>query len=251
MTWPLRVMIGPISFYSSGLLLFLGLFWGGFIFWRKGREEGIEEEKLMDIWLGAAIISFIVSRAWLVLSRWEEFNHWYRILFFTKFPGLAYEGALLGFWLGVLALGFRSKMKLWCLVELAIFGQVIMEIFGRLGQPITWQTSGVLVLAILYQLLVKWEKEYRNFDWYKGGQSEAEPGFLTAVYLIGLGGVNFGLSWLNRPSWFWLVLVVVGVLILMFRSGKLFRAGKKPAESNLKTMPRFKLKRKKRGFDFK
>lgn len=237
--WPTLISIGPIIIYSFGVFLALGIFFGGFVFWQKARQEGINEEELIDGWLTAGIVSLITARAWFVLVNWSEFNHWYRIIFLTKFPGLAYEGALIGFWLALIFWIYKKQWNFWQILEVAIFSELIMEIFGWLG---TWLARGKLVLPkelflaaglfLSYKLLHKWEKQYR---------SNFKPGFLVAVYLIILGTANvmvrMGLG---------IVLISGGLLLLLNRWDKLTELIKHKPEKKPD-----KIKRKKLGFDFK
>ena len=72
--WPVIMSWGPIAIKSFGVMLFLGLFFGGFIFWQKGREEGVEEEKLMDVWLMTGLASLLFARVGFILDHWVEMS---------------------------------------------------------------------------------------------------------------------------------------------------------------------------------
>lgn len=240
--WPTLIAIGPVSIHSFGLMLFLGLFFGGFVFWQKGREEGVSEESLMDSWLVSGLAGLAAARAWMVLAHWPEFNNWYRILFLTKFPGLAYEGAFLGFWLAIIIWVLRKKWAFWPMLEVTVFSQLIVEIFGWLGQWLAagnlkfpWQLILVISLIGIYWLMKVWEKKYREFS---------QPGFLAAVYLLGLGLLQLAL----RSRWLGGVLILFGLLLLLERTGRLSRPKIKQEKIKLLEV---KPSRKKLGFDFK
>lgn len=240
--WPTLIAIGPIAIHSFGLMLFLGLFFGGFVFWQKGREEGAGEDSLMDGWLISGLAGLLSGRAWMVLAHWPEFNNWYRILFLTKFPGLAYEGAFFGFWLGMIIWILKKKWAFWPMLETAVFSQLIVEVFGWLGQFLAvgnlkfpWQMIGAIGLIGLYRLLKFFEKKYRLFS---------KPGFLAAVYSLGLGLLQLGL----RSRWLGGILIVLGLLLLLERTGRLNR----PKVKTEKVKPiAIKSTRKKLGFDFR
>ena len=173
----------------------------------------------------------------MVLAHWPEFNSWYRILFLTKFPGLAYEGAWFGFWLGMIIWILKKKWLFWPILEAAVFSQLIVEVFGWLGQFLAagnWKFPRELIWVIgltgLYRLLKFWEKKYRGFS---------KPGFLAAVYLWGLGLLQLVL----RSKWLGGGLIILGLLLLLERTGRLNRPKVKPEK--------VKLTRKKLGFDFK
>ena len=251
--WPTLIAIGPIAIHSFGLMLFLGLFFGGFVFWQKGREEGAAEDSLMDGWLISGLVSLLAARVWMVLAHWPEFNSWYRILFLTKFPGLAYEGAFFGFWAAMIIWILRKKWVFWPMLEVAVFSQLITEVFGWLGQFLAvgnlkfpWQLIWAIGLVGLYRLLKFFEKKYRGFGWYKAAQAEARPGFLVAVYLWGLGLLQLTL----RSKWLGGALIILGLLLLWERTGRLNKPKVKP-EKIKPIKVKEKPTRKKLGFDFK
>lgn len=240
--WPTLIAIGPITIHSFGLMLFLGLFFGGFVFWQKGREEGVGEDSLMDGWLVSGLAGLLAARAWMVLAHWPEFNSWYRILFLTKFPGLAYEGAFFGFWLGMIIWILKKKWVFWPLLEVAVFSQLVVEMFGWPGQWLAagnlkfpWQIIGTIGLIGLYRLLKFFEKKYRSFS---------QPGFLAAVYLLGLGLLQL----IFRSRWLGGVLIISGLLLLLERTGRL---SKSKVKSEKVKLIKVKSTRKKLGFDFK
>ncbi|MBU1499522.1 prolipoprotein diacylglyceryl transferase [Patescibacteria group bacterium] len=240
--WPTLIAIGPIAIHSFGLMLFLGLFFGGFVFWQKGREEGAGEDSLMDGWLISGLVSLVLARIWMVLGHWPEFNSWYRILFLTKFPGLAYEGAFFGFWIAMIIWILKKKWAFWPMLEAAVFSQLVVEMFGWLGQFLAvgnlkfpWQIIWLIGLMVLYRLLKFWEKKYRGFS---------KPGFLAAVYLWGLGLLQLVL----RSRWLGGALIIFGLLLLLERTGKLSKS--KVKSEKVKPI-KVKSTRKKLGFDFK
>lgn len=281
--WPTLISLGPIAIHSFGVMVFLGVFLGGFIWWQRGKEEGMEEDSLIDIWLTAGVISLITARIGQILSHWQDFGaSWYKMVFFTKFPGLSYEGAWLGAILTLIILVLKKGWNMWQALDLGVLALVMVEIFSWLGALLAGSNLGkatgwwwglkfpgvetsrqpvqilwFIGLWLLYRLLAKWEKTYRSFNWYQQENGEAKPGLLLSVYLIVLGLLKLSLGFLTDikelsyglglNQWFGVILMIGGGLILLFRSGKLNELKLKTATVKLK--PR--LKRKKRGFDFK
>jgi len=284
--WPTLISIGPLAIHSFGLMLALGVFFGGFVLWQKGREDGFEEDFVMDSWFVAGLSGLVGGRIWHILINWPIFQgSWYKMIFLTKFPGLAYEGVLLGAILGVTIFCLRKKWNVWQFGEAVVFGYLLVEIFGwigsflggsNLGKATTWwwgigfpgveykrhpvQLLLLIIFVGLYIFLRRLEKEYRSFSWYQQKKGESQPGFLIAVYLIIIGVVRLGLSYLAEgvSRWFVLMMILSGGLILLFRSGifvKLLDKPKKKKETKIKekklTVKSKLKKRKKQGFDFK
>lgn len=178
----------------------------------------------------------------MVLAHWPELNSWYRILFLTKFPGLAYEGAFFGFWMAMIIWILKKKWAFWPMLEATVFSQLIVEVFGWLGQFLAvgslkfpWQLIWAIGLVGLYRLLKFFEKKYRSFS---------QPGFLAAVYLLGLGLLQL----IFRSRWLGGVLIISGLLLLLERTGRLNRPKVKLEKVRAEKV---KPTRKKLGFDFK
>jgi phosphatidylglycerol:prolipoprotein diacylglycerol transferase len=280
--WPTVFSIGPVALHSFGLLVALGVFFGGFVLWQKTREEGFDEEAVMDSWLIAGLSALLLGRLVYVLLNWDWFGgSWYKILFLTKFPGLSYEGVWLGAVLAAWGFCLVKKWDVWRYSEAAVLAWLTAEIFAwggsflagsNLGRPTNWwwglsfpgvdsrrqpvHLLFILLLFLLTRLLKKWEKEYRGFKWYQQKKGEALPGFLLAIYLMGLGLIRFGLgfwlegrrlSWgLSLTQWFGLVLALGGGLLLLVRSGIKIDLRRKPRLARNREKP----SRIKTGFDY-
>jgi prolipoprotein diacylglyceryltransferase len=285
--WPTIVSVGPLAVQSFGLLLALGIFFGGFVWWQKGREEGFKEEELMDVWILAWIVGFVTSRIWHVVTNWGLYEgSWYKMIFITKFPGLSYEGA----WVGVIAMivyqAMRKKWDLAKLLEISVFSLLIVEMLGTvgsflagssLGKETSWwwgvlfpgveirrhpsQLLWALALGGLFILLRKLEKEYRSFKWYQNEKGEGKTGLLIAGYLISVSLLKSVFSLVTEVNW-WFTgsMFVLGLVVLGERMGKKNKKSKfEQSESPLiveKKVDKIQSKdrkiiRKKKGFDFK
>lgn len=232
--WPTLISLGPVSIHTFGVVLFLGLFLGGFSLWRRSKEEGWEEAAVMDTWLTAGVAALVVGRLGFIALNWQLFGaSWYKMLFLTKFPGLSAGFAWLGAVAALAVIALIRRFNFWLFVEAAVPALLLVETavwlgnwFGGSGEARV-QLIGASASALIYLLLNYWEKIYRNFGW-------AKPGFVLAAYLILVGGLKLVLRY-----WWWGGLTVLtGVLIFFVRSG-----------INL-PVPKLKANRKKRGFDY-
>ncbi len=262
--WPTLVSVGPVSIHSFGVLLFLGVFFGGFKLWRRSKDEGWDEAAVMDSWLFAGAGALLVGRIAYILLHLSAFGgSWYKMIFLTKFPGLSAEGAWLGGVIVLLTLALKKRFDCWHFAEAVVPALLLVEIFARLGSFLAGSQMGkiapaglgltfpgageprwpvqliwVFGLFLVYLLINFWEKHYRSFGW-------AKEGFLAAVYLLLLGGLKIGLSFLEEQpvmgGWWGAGLMVGGGLILLLRSGITIKAPAIKAKEP---------KRKKHGFDY-
>ena len=241
--WPTLITLGSVNFHSFGVMVFLGLWFGGFKLWRRAKEEGWDEAAIMDSWLLAGAAALIFGRLGFIVSRWGEFGgSWYKMIFLTKFPGLSAEGAWLGGVTALMILAFKKRFDLWHFAEAAVPALLIVEMFTRVGSFLAGSNLGpvqlmwALALVLVYWLINYWERHYRGFGW-------AKEGFLVAVYLMLLGGLKIGLGFFEERSgqWWGIGFMSFGGLILILRSGITIKV---PAQKAKKP------KRKKRGFDY-
>ncbi|HKZ35318.1 MAG TPA: prolipoprotein diacylglyceryl transferase family protein [Patescibacteria group bacterium] len=278
--WPTLISVGPIAIHSFGILIFLGVFFGGLAVWTKGREEGFEEEAIMDAWLISGLVSLVVGRLGYILTHWPDFGlSWYKMLFVTKFPGLSFESVVMG---ALLSLSFFAIIKKWSVfkwLEVAVLGITTVMIWGFAASFLAGSNLGIVVngwwglpfpgvdgrrlpvqliwalgLWLGLRLLRKWEQQYRRFSWYQHDKDEARPGFVLGVFLIILGLMRLGLSFvtdvqvwrgpLSLDAWWGLSFAICGVLIILIRSGITIKVPVR--ESKPKTSVRKKI-----GFDFK
>lgn len=301
--WPTLISIGPIAIHSFGVMLAVGFFIGGFSLWKRGNDEGLDEEKVMDAWLVIGILAFVLARIGYVLDNYGDFgSSLYKILFVTKYPGLSMQGAMLGVGIALVWQGVKNKWNVFDWLEMNVFSLVIFEIWAHvgsflagsnLGKETTWfwglnfpgveikrhpvDLIWILVLWIAYKRLLKWEKEYRSFSWYQQSKGESKSGFLIASYLMMLGllKIVIGLitdtrtnSWgISLAQICGLILLVLGSLILVDRSGIKIVLSKLKVAKQEEDKSRLKLKtaeakpvkvksrrinkRKKKGFDYK
>lgn len=109
--FPIIFSIGPITIYSFGFLLAIGLLVYIFSGWRRLRELGLVEEKVVDFLLLSILLMFVAGRLSYGLVNLSEFGPEVpRWLLIGRWPGLALNGLLLGM---VLALCWYAKKRAW------------------------------------------------------------------------------------------------------------------------------------------
>ncbi|MFC1790016.1 prolipoprotein diacylglyceryl transferase [Patescibacteria group bacterium] len=234
--YPILFQIGQFSFSSIGVSLSLGFFICFFICWRRLRELGFNEEKIVDSFLLASLSGFIFARIIFALANWPRFGFnlaaW---LYFPSFPGFSLWGAMSGFFVGFWFFSKKEKWSFYKLADQLVFGICLFALFAQIGMFLDGSNLGKetsalwglyfpgdmvrrqpvsLFEAIFYLgigiLLLKIERAWRGWEWYKS----QKDGFLFFLFFILLGFFKFSLAFL-KPVGVYSSLVekIVGLII--------------------------------------
>ena len=272
--FPVLFSFGSFSISTLGVLSFLAFLVGLFLFWRRGKEEGLEEEKLLDLAFLGAFLGLITGRLGFILEHWPQFNwnlsYW---LDFQKHGGFSFWAGVGGEILLLWFLRKKTKWDFWIVSDMLIFSVIVAQVLVRLGQFLDGSFIGKSTdLAIglgfpgiegkrfpvqlfeaafaggLYFWLKHLEKQYRLFTWYQDKRGEAQPGFLVLTYLFFYSGFRFLLDffrefviyWGNLAISQWLALL--GLAAAMF--GFFYKMGrvKDLAQALVKTKTKIKIK---------
>ena len=248
--------IGPFCLRSLSVMLALGFFVTGLIFFRKVREEHYLEMEAFDGFLLSLIAGFIVGRLAFVGLHFSQFGFslwkWFDI---STYPGVVGTAAIIG--AGWYLFRYSRKFtddtfELLDIWTISVAGGLFVVWLGMfldgasLGNatalPIGVRFPGLLEPHVPIQLFValfflllafylQWvEFRYRTYSWYRSGKKSAQSGFLVSVSIILCSLLWVGLSFL-RPAQLVvagvpldtglaLAGVIVGVLLLFLRSGR-------------------------------
>lgn len=117
--YPILFHLGPITVYSFGLFLIIAYLLATFIFWKEGKRQGYNEEKLLDLSLIALIAAFIGGRAFFVFTNYKSFHgNWQSVLTFWE-GGSTFYGVVIGVLMVVFLV---SKKWKWPFLQIADFG---------------------------------------------------------------------------------------------------------------------------------
>jgi phosphatidylglycerol:prolipoprotein diacylglycerol transferase len=98
--YPVLLTLGPATIYTFGAFLFFGFFLASFIIWRRLRDQGWEEEKIIDFLFLAALAGLIISRIFFVATNFDlgkDFFGWplSRLFFLGGGYGCGFSDGLL------------------------------------------------------------------------------------------------------------------------------------------------------------
>lgn len=129
---PILFKIGPITIYTYGVMVALGIFFGSLILVKLAEREGIPREDVVDTAFWSVVAGFIGARIFFFLYNPEYLKPWYRIFFLWEGGLVWYGGVILG---GLTAIYFVRKRKIpaWKLADVVSIALSVGLGFGRIG----------------------------------------------------------------------------------------------------------------------
>ncbi len=129
---PILFKIGPITIYTYGVMVALGIFFGSLILVRLSEKEGIKREDVIDTAFWSVIAGVIGARLFFFLYNPEYLNPWYRVLFIWQGGLVWYGGVLFG---ALTAIYFirKRKIPIWKFADIVSIALSVGLGFGRIG----------------------------------------------------------------------------------------------------------------------
>ncbi len=254
--YPLLISVGPIAIRTASLFVFIACIAAGFIYWRRGREEHYQEDQLFDVFVVAILSGMIASRVGFVLVNFQEFGFqildWINIIvrpgfdthigmLFASYIFYKKSGAnkwdqfeILDFWATAVACGL-------IFINIGLFfdgsgsgfptsmpwGVQFPNLFEPAHPAQLYLSLGYI---LLFWYLSRVEFRYRTFAWYRAGKKTAQTGFVFAVFLICsslwelimtfLRPTRFGIGGMILEQLVFVILILFGIGLLYFRSGR-------------------------------
>lgn len=142
--FPILFNFGPVTIYSYGFFIALAYLGSAYLFWKEGKKQGYQEEKLLDFSIITLVAALIGGRILYVLINYEQFsNRLIKIVYFWE-GGFAYYGSLMV----VLLVGtyFIRKWR-WSFLQIADIGALaglVAIFFGKIGSFLSGNDYGTL-----------------------------------------------------------------------------------------------------------
>lgn len=255
--WPIIFSIGQFELRTFSLFAFLAVFFGGYFFWKRGREEHYSEMELFDGFIVSLLFGFFLGRLFYIFLNIDQMGmnliRWVDIF---SYPG---TNSVVMYVSAAIYMYRFSLKKNWDVFEVLDFGVgafTLSQLFVWLGLfldgtgfgtqtnlPVGMIFPGVfekhhplqLYFTIFYFALFVYlsqvEYKYRTFQWYRHGKKTAQTGFLTSVFFILLGLFSFLMSFISLPTFvvsgirldfiFSILAFLFGLLLLGLRSGRI------------------------------
>jgi phosphatidylglycerol:prolipoprotein diacylglycerol transferase len=129
---PILFKIGPITIYTYGVMVALGIFFGSLALMKLAEKEGLNTKDIADTAFWSVIAGMVGARLFFFLYNPEYLNPWYRIFFFWQGGLVWYGGVIFG---AITAIYFIKKRKIpvWKFADITSIALSIGLGFGRIG----------------------------------------------------------------------------------------------------------------------
>jgi phosphatidylglycerol:prolipoprotein diacylglycerol transferase len=245
---PLLFSIGPINFYTFAFFLAIGFFLSSFLIWRRLRDLGIDEEKIIDLILLASLVGLVFSRIFFIVQNLSLLgfkpDHW---LLINQYPGFSFWGGMGGVLLTVFGFSRKENLDAWQVIDEFVYGLMPLLVLVQIGaffdgsgfgKPTTmpWGIYVVgslvkrqplpLVMAlaflILWFFLIRIERHWRTWEWY---QSKAY-GLVTLLFVLIVMLINFLVAFWREGLLYWhwleiglsLIFAILTIIMIYLRS---------------------------------
>jgi phosphatidylglycerol:prolipoprotein diacylglycerol transferase len=130
---PILFRLGSLNIYAYGFFVAIGFILGFFIAFRRGREEGIPFERMVDLLFCVVFFAIIGSRSLFVLINFEHYRDYPLQIFRIWEGGLVFYGGLI---LAVaVSFGYLrwNRLPVWKFADLFSPSIALGLFFGRIG----------------------------------------------------------------------------------------------------------------------
>lgn len=189
--FPILFSIGEVTIRSFGLFLLLAFFCCLYIVWKRTREEGLPEERVIDVFFLAIGALIVFGRLGYVLANWPVFQADFgRMVLFFRYPGLSFSFGLLAAVLATFGLSRLYALTTFLIMDIFFLGLTLAMPFWFLGRFLDGgknenpQTSLALALVfslffVLVRLIIAKIKKSSDLH-----EFSRKPGWVSFCYLI-------------------------------------------------------------------
>ena len=130
--YPILFKIGPVTIYTYGVAVALGVIAALFCALRAVRKEAISANTIIDLFFWIIISGFIGARVVYIFTEWDYFLRRPLRIFFAN-EGFVFYGGFVTACLAVLWYIKRHKLKVWKAADILAPSIAIAHSIGRLG----------------------------------------------------------------------------------------------------------------------
>jgi len=129
---PVLFKLGPITIYTSGVFVFLGIFVGWFVSKLEAKKDGIPGQTFLIISFWTFFFGIFGQRIVYILMEWRIFLNNPNSLVFTRSGFVFYRGIILAV-LTIFILTKKYKINFLKFADIAAYGTPLGHALGRIG----------------------------------------------------------------------------------------------------------------------
>jgi phosphatidylglycerol---prolipoprotein diacylglyceryl transferase len=202
---PIAFSVGALNVRWYGMMYVVGISAAFFTAWPYAKWKGFTEDQLEKIVIWAVPAGLVGARLYYVLQQplGQYFTDPFRILAFWE-GGMAWYGAVFAVVIVLFIAGWRMKISILKLLDVAAIMAVVGQFFGRIGNLINGDVIG-------YQTNLPWGVVYANPNSFAARHDVAyQP---AAAYEAIIDILLFGMLWFLRKK------VKPGILFFIYIIG--------------------------------
>ncbi|MBL7197817.1 MAG: prolipoprotein diacylglyceryl transferase [Candidatus Omnitrophica bacterium] len=129
---PVLFKIGPITIYTYGFMVFLGIIVGLYFALKEAKKQDIDTNKIIDLFFWIIIWGFIGARIIYIFTEWHYFLKFPLRVFFAR-EGFVFYGGFISAFLFAIWYIKKRNLKLWETADILAPSIAIGHAIGRLG----------------------------------------------------------------------------------------------------------------------
>ena len=145
--------IGSFFIAYYGVIIAIGMLIGGSFILKEAKRVGFNEDQFLDICIITIIVGVIGARIYYVIFAWEYYKDDPLSAFNIRQGGLAIYGGVLAGIACIYVLSRIKKLSFLKVMDVAMFGVVIGQIFGRWGNFFNREVFGQYTDGLFAMLL--------------------------------------------------------------------------------------------------
>jgi prolipoprotein diacylglyceryltransferase len=174
-----------------------------FVVWKRTREEGLPDEKVIDVFFLATLVFILFGRIGFVAANWPLFqSDLGRVFLLLRYPGLLFEAGLLA-----------AALVAFLLARLVVLDMLFLGITLATSIWFLGEANFMLAGAFALFFVILWlfiQKIRKSPDLHELVQ---KPGWITLWYLI-FTSVSFLITSYNNKL---VIVLVVSLGLFLFR----------------------------------
>ncbi len=140
-----------IAFY--GVIIAIGMLIGVSFILKEAKRVGFDEDSFLDVCIITIVVGVIGARLYYVIFAWDYYKDNLLSIFNIRQGGLAIYGGVLAGILCIFVLCKIKKMDFLKVLDVAFFGVIIGQIFGRWGNFFNREVFGQYTDSLFAMLL--------------------------------------------------------------------------------------------------